>query len=292
MAAINKLNIAGTIYDINAIQTNNSDTIDNWHNYYFYNEMFGSRWYHLNMTNTSSSLAGYYKIADIKMQSGYGSYTAAKIIGYYYDHQGNWEQSETLKIPFQCIVNITGDGAALYTEKTYGTTQRIRLVKLDTRHYELQAGFYANHCDYDVFFQVVSGNGVTPHDTLVSGSTTGTVLTNRPLTCWDDCNSFSTTEIPIGTWIDGKTIYRKVFTLISSTTTWGAGTIKTINCGTNLDTIIKCDVITSGNNNTNKEVNKYIYAERYSKTSGTYEFNCSSGYSIQHAYVILEYTKD
>jgi len=52
------------------------------------------------MSNTSSDRTGFYKIADISMTSGYESYTAAKISGYLYDHNGNWEQSETYKIPF------------------------------------------------------------------------------------------------------------------------------------------------------------------------------------------------
>ncbi len=151
-----------------------STTLQGWIPSHFYNEYNGTRWYHLEMNNTNTDRTGFYKVADIALPTGYGSYTAAKITGYLYDHNGNWEQVETYIMPFQAIVNITNDVAYLYSN-VLANKEHLRIVKTATRTYELQARCNAAHTDFDVYFQI-AGAGITPYETLVEGSTTGTVI--------------------------------------------------------------------------------------------------------------------
>ena len=153
----------------------NATALQGWLPSHFYNEYFGNRWYHIHMNNTSNDRTGFYKVADIIMTSGYGSYTAAKIVGYLYDHNGNWEQTETHIMPFECIINITNDSAQLFSN-VLANSDHLRIVKIATRTYELQARCNATHTDFDVFFQVVGGSGVTPYETLVTGSSSGTII--------------------------------------------------------------------------------------------------------------------
>lgn len=153
----------------------NATALQGWLPGHFYNEYFGNRWYHIHMDNTSDSRTGFYKVADIIMTSGYGTYTAAKIVGYLYDHNGNWEQNETHIMPFECIVNITNDSAQLFSN-VLANSDHLRIVKIATRTYELQARCNANHTDFDVFFQIVGSNGVTPYETLVAGSSSDTII--------------------------------------------------------------------------------------------------------------------
>ena len=165
-----------------ATKADNSALLDSWGRKEFYNEFFGHRWNHLTMENTSDNRTGWYKVADVKMTSGYGSYYAAKIVGYLYDHQGNWEQTETLIIPFQAIFDITNDYAYLYT--TPFSENHIRILKTATRTWELQVTCNQAHCDFDVFYQVVSNKGVTNYVELVAGSTDGTLVSQNQTKSW------------------------------------------------------------------------------------------------------------
>ena len=53
-----------------------------------------------------------------------------------------------------------------------------------------------------------------------------------------ELKTYSTTETAIGTWIDGKTIYRKVF-IPYQTQSYAANTSYTINVGSGIDKIIR-----------------------------------------------------
>ena len=100
-------------------------------------------------------------------------------------------------------------------------------------------------------------------------------------------NTYSTEEQVIGTWIDGKKIYRKVVT----------GIITTANTKINLahDNIINISGKILGNNGGNNELiyyydntnYSYVYSQNYSTLMLlTVESNLNKNY-----YAIIEYTK-
>lgn len=101
---------------------------------------------------------------------------------------------------------------------------------------------------------------------------------------------YSTTEKKIGTWIDGKPIYRKALNPYS-TKNYAANEVNTINIGVNIDTLIRFDVMTVGNSSANREVNKYVIPGRYTKSSQTVTIEATTNYGTNATYVILEYTK-
>lgn len=158
----------------------------------FYNEYYGNIWHQLRMVNSSSDRGSiFYKITDLGRASGYGTYEAIKITGYMYHHKGNWGQSQTIIVPFQAIVNVSGDTATLYSTRQC-STDWLRLVKIDTRLYELQVTCNMSHCDFDVFYQIDSSgsNNYTIYEgqNLVAGTTTGTVL---PITNSDNWGNYA-----------------------------------------------------------------------------------------------------
>ena len=105
-----------------------------------------------------------------------------------------------------------------------------------------------------------------------------------------ELKTYSTTEIAVGTWVDGKTIYRKVF-IPYQTQSYAASTSYTINVGSGIDKIIRWDVLTTGNNNNNQEVNKYVIPGRFTKSSNSITIDSTATYSTNVTHVILEYTK-
>lgn len=101
---------------------------------------------------------------------------------------------------------------------------------------------------------------------------------------------YSTTEKKIGTWIDGKPIYRKALNPYG-TKSYATSEVNTINIGVNVDTLIRFDVMTVGNSSANREVNKYVIPGRYTKSSQTVTIECTTNYGTNATYIILEYTK-
>lgn len=104
--------------------------------------------------------------------------------------------------------------------------------------------------------------------------------------------NYSTTEQVIGTWIDGKPLYRKVIAVETSTVTHNANT--TINVPLSslpVGKIVRFDCLLTGNNTVNQEVNKYIVPERYDRTNDRLTLYCEATYSTNSIHVILEYTK-
>ena len=115
-----------------------------------------------------------------------------------------------------------------------------------------------------------------------------------------DNNTYSTTEQPIGTWIDGKTIYRKVIQYTFTSDATGVESQTTIGGVPGLDTLIKAEA-------TIKRLDiKYDYHVPYGKNAQNHGYivaNTSSGsagsiilYDSAHSvndiiYAIIEYTK-
>ena len=105
-------------------------------------------------------------------------------------------------------------------------------------------------------------------------------------------NLYKTSEIDTNDkWIDGSHIYRKVFQFSTSTVSNSPGTIGNVNVGTNIRLFLRFDVCVIGNGGNNMEVNKYIVPGRYTKSTGLYSLECTSGYSTNSIIVIAEYIK-
>lgn len=112
-------------------------------------------------------------------------------------------------------------------------------------------------------------------------------------------NTYSTNELKIGTWIDGKPIYRKVIQFTTATTE----TDLTIDVSSlNIDRLVKLDG-TNGTNTDTRPINflimfgttPYYVSARYSGASGNNPdrvlVKCSTAYGGLLSYLILEYTK-
>ena len=116
--------------------------------------------------------------------------------------------------------------------------------------------------------------------------------TNAPsLNAVETFVSYSTTEKKIGTWIDGKPLYRKVFT-IGNVGTSSSATLGTIS---NLDTVIKLNgACYSGSlwlpiprtHASNVQYQNQVYID-----NGTVTVATGTGSNMSKGYVIVEYTK-
>lgn len=140
--------------------------------------------------------------------------------------------------------------------------------------------------------QLAENNGGT---TIAPITTPNAVIFEDGSTLNDKINNFSYSlnETNLGIkWIDGKDIYRKVICLTNTTTSYSTNTTYSCNIGTNIGKIIRFDVLTTGNNGNNQEVNKYIERVRYTKSSGIFQIICTSGYTVNSVYCIAEYTKE
>lgn len=106
---------------------------------------------------------------------------------------------------------------------------------------------------------------------------------------------YSTEETRIGTWIDGKPLYRKVFT---ATTPSSAGSYQTIIRDSTLFPNIKSVIHIYGyveyNARNLPPINLYVTADNYVGTwflNGNIQMICTSGWINKPCYVVIEYTK-
>lgn len=106
-------------------------------------------------------------------------------------------------------------------------------------------------------------------------------------------SNYSTTEKVVGKWIDGKPIYRKVWT----TTTFDANNQATINTNISIDNIINLygTVKASGGriipiNKPNPNNITYTTATQY-YTDGRIFVEVGTAYTPTKALVVMEYTK-
>lgn len=109
-------------------------------------------------------------------------------------------------------------------------------------------------------------------------------------------SNYSTDEIKIGTWIDGKPIYRKVFSATSpSTESTSASQILTFNFS--IDTLIKLEGNIYYNNTTWRDINGYqtnslfSFVDVVATNKEIRQCVTGSGYLSKPEYIILEYTK-
>lgn len=99
----------------------------------------------------------------------------------------------------------------------------------------------------------------------------------------DDPNTYSTTETKIGTWIDGKPIYRKVVTLPNDLTINAEDWAGTSLPSNNIETIINGLGIKSGN--ATSQIRVQASADALSI------MNPASSFSIVIKNIVIEYTK-
>ncbi len=120
-------------------------------------------------------------------------------------------------------------------------------------------------------------------------------------------NNYSTEEQVIGTWIDGKPLYRKVISFgdvkfpgsnedgYGNVYTKGGVAIDYPNAQEmSIDTVTKCDIATDGYSNTVYASGNLFLTVGYSKATKKFQFkqtNSSVGYYAYNLNVILEYTK-
>jgi hypothetical protein len=111
----------------------------------------------------------------------------------------------------------------------------------------------------------------------------------------DDPNVYSTTETRIGTWIDGKPLYRKVINAGTPSISSG-GTISIAHNISNIGILKSVEATLVANNYTNQYPIPYISGSRNTSISNVTTTNViiqstSESWSGHTLYIILEYTK-
>ena len=103
-------------------------------------------------------------------------------------------------------------------------------------------------------------------------------------------DDYSTEETVIGTWIDGKPIYRKVVPLIAEVYV-GSNYYSDIGIifPSNYESVIRLDMASTTNNSSIVRVEEFNY---YSLSGSNYTVANSMGFTTKAGdYAILEYTK-
>ena len=141
---------------------------------------------------------------------------------------------------------------------------------------------------------------VNTNDTLRGDLTTlNTTSKTSVVSAINEVNNnsvYSSSEIAVGTWIDGKTIYRKVI-YISSVPN---GTyISQAHSISNMDEIVKLSgIMRNPNNHIATPLNMYGTSGLYSGNTVVFRVDrtnvyiaCNTNYSDNVAYIVIEYTK-
>lgn len=150
---------------------------------------------------------------------------------------------------------------------------------------------YANKVALNGNAEISDINKVTDNDmneikAVVNNNDDESIAINTKLT---NATTYSTNEIRVGTWIDGKPIYRKVITITAFSTSG-----ITVNTGiTNINEIVNVKGTFY-----RSELSKYysldnIYINEWSinKTNGEITIATTNQYVTFTGYIILEYTK-
>ncbi len=109
-------------------------------------------------------------------------------------------------------------------------------------------------------------------------------------------DDYSTDEKIVGTWVDGKPIYQKVYTNVYTgkfnyDERTQQETIVSFGNATNLKKLINSRVLTTGNNGENQEVNEFVRV-RYSKPDNNFFLQSYTIYDrVIRVDVIVQYTK-
>lgn len=121
----------------------------------------------------------------------------------------------------------------------------------------------------------------------------GNEIFNGVIPNYENARTYSTSEIKVGTWIDGKPIYRKVFSFTTPT----GNTDYVINTGISMNKIIKVyGGISSASGGitpipTAIDWSGTIYATSLRAANNNIYYRGNAAYGNQSAYAIIEYTK-
>lgn len=101
-----------------------------------------------------------------------------------------------------------------------------------------------------------------------------------------NANRYSTEEIEIGTWLDGKTLYRKIYIFNDSISAADGSGWKKIISINDIEDLVLCTCKSNSNNKFPNRVNNglYKYEDRYIQVY-------DEGYGFPIDYIIIEYTK-
>lgn len=119
----------------------------------------------------------------------------------------------------------------------------------------------------------------------------GNEIFNGIIPRYETANTYSTTEQRIGTWINDKSIYRRVFNIgnVSPSATSVLGSIS------NLDAVISMFGACNSNGLwlpiPRTHVSDVIFQNYVYIDNGSVKIGCGSGSAISYGYLIIEYTK-
>lgn len=151
---------------------------------------------------------------------------------------------------------------------------------------------YANKVALNENAEIPNINKITDDDmneikTVVNNNDDDMITINTNLT---NATTYSTTEKIVGTWIDGKPIYRIVFSVNSI----GSGETATIGTINNLDTPLIIKGVSFYNIWTpipRTHTSNMIYQNQIYIENNTVKIGCGAGSAISKGFVIVEYTK-
>lgn len=131
-------------------------------------------------------------------------------------------------------------------------------------------------------------NVVNNNDNLMGDVSTLSTASTDVVSSINAISKYSTTEQRIGTWIDGKPIYRKVINFTNTSTNW-----ETIDTISTLNEIVRMNgyVYDSDNNKTAIPSYGTDSVSLYVTQSGAIRKKATSYYQNKSGVLIIEYTK-
>lgn len=148
-------------------------TLSGWTTSNFYNEFTGNQWYHLYIDNSDTTGSTWYKVCSVKFTGeGVPAWEARKINGYLYDSKSNWQSNPTEIIPFQIVINISNDTATIYSTVMWNSN-KLRVLKIGTRNYEIQFSTSSNHLDSNIYYTLEGNNTYVTCYTKLEQATSG-----------------------------------------------------------------------------------------------------------------------
>lgn len=148
-------------------------TLSGWTTSNFYNEFTGNQWYHLYIDNSGTTGSTWYKVCSVKFTGEeVPAWVARKINGYLYDSKSNWQSNSTEIIPFQIVINLSGDTATIYSTVMWNSS-KLRVLKIGTRNYEIQFSTGSNHLDSNIYYTLEGNNTYVTCYTKLEQATSG-----------------------------------------------------------------------------------------------------------------------
>ena len=205
--------------------------------------------------------------AMIELSDSIENYKSIRIEYITYDGRGKGEG---------LICNLPIVMSVDYIKTTYGYNAFSTGIPKDNASSNFAFGFYNDKH----LAQTWASHGSLPHN---MSHITVTGIRDRVSDAEKNFNKYSTTEEVVGTWINGKPIYRKVVTL-STTKTIDMSGISISHGISNINIPIDC----KGINNTACAVSNLFWVNIKNSTSGTF-YNAEGLEGVK--FLVFEYTK-